>query len=260
MSGIDNPKEICSYEKCLVCRHKECWTGQIAREHGEEAYINFLKELDECYLQESLEREGTELEDEPIKRLAGFVVEEKCYIIYGTYVIEKGTCCNLDGSRGFYGYPEFYDLIAKHVEDGIETDFEPEGVSCNGHKYDVADMIQDFLAKQIQHSTLYTAVYLEEGLQNLVDSYHKDIVITVNDLDIPKRILSNDMYNLFELELVTSEYIYYVCENICLMLSTDSHRVVSDNYFAEVGFHQSVQNIVAGRNEEILLWGKLPED
>ncbi len=189
-----------------------------------------------------------------------FVVEEKHYIIYGTYVIEKGTCYNLDGSRGFHWYPEFYDLTAKYVEDGMETNFEPEGVSWNGHEYNVADMIQDFLAKQIQHSTLYTTFYLEEGLQNLVDSYHQDIVITVNDLDIPKRILSNDMYNLFELELVTSEYIYYVCEDIYLMLSTDSHRVVSDNYFAEVGLCQSVQNIVAGRNEEILLWGELPED
>ena len=41
------------------------------------------------------------------------------------------------------------------------------------------------------------------------------------------------------------------------MLSTDSKEIVSDNYFAEVGFWDSIENIKNGK--EIHLWGELPE-
>ena len=40
-----------------------------------------------------------------------------------------------------------------------------------------------------------------------------------------------------------------------LMLSTDNHTVVADDYFAEVGYLNSIENIKAGN--EILLWGNI---
>lgn len=36
---------ICSYEKCLICDLKNCYTGQIAREKGKSAYDEFVEEL-----------------------------------------------------------------------------------------------------------------------------------------------------------------------------------------------------------------------
>ena len=41
------------------------------------------------------------------------------------------------------------------------------------------------------------------------------------------------------------------------MFTTDTHEVVSDNYFAEVGYWDSIQNI--DNNTETLIWGELPE-
>lgn len=37
----------CSFIRCLFCKHKECWTGQVAREYGYRAYCYHLKMLDE---------------------------------------------------------------------------------------------------------------------------------------------------------------------------------------------------------------------
>lgn len=38
----------CNYQKCLTCPQSTCYTGQIAREKGEDMYEQFIQELDEC--------------------------------------------------------------------------------------------------------------------------------------------------------------------------------------------------------------------
>ena len=195
------------------------------------------------------------------KKLVEFEVKEEHYIVYGNYVINHGTFYNFEKKESVnYDYPEFDSLNAKIVKDEKEFDYSPSGTTFAGHKYDVSDMIQDFLAKQIQYSLLYKAVYVEEGLQNLIDSYRSDIALTFNEVPIPKKVLSNDMYDLYELQLVTSEFIYYMDYDRCLMLSVDSHEVVSDNYFALEGFFDSVEKIRTGNPEETLIWGTIPEE
>lgn len=47
---------ICSYKKCLSCHLTECYTGQIARQQGEEAYNQFVKELGRAMVGEGLGR------------------------------------------------------------------------------------------------------------------------------------------------------------------------------------------------------------
>lgn len=37
---------ICSYQKCLTCPIKTCWTGEVARTQGMEGYEAHLKMLD----------------------------------------------------------------------------------------------------------------------------------------------------------------------------------------------------------------------
>ena len=185
------------------------------------------------------------------KKLAEFEVNGKRYAVYGDYAIEYGK----DTEQNAYPYPEFDSLTAKTIEDGTEKDFVPSGATWTGHRYDVSDMIQDFLAKQIIYNGLYKAVYVEEGLQELIDWFHREIALISNNLQIPKRILYNDMYDLYELELVTSEFIYYMYDEHCLMLRTDNHDVVSDNYFASEGFMASVENIGEELSEEKFLWG-----
>lgn len=35
----------CTFKKCQTCQHKECVTGQIARESGEEAYKEYVSAI-----------------------------------------------------------------------------------------------------------------------------------------------------------------------------------------------------------------------
>ena len=41
-----NFEPMCTYEKCLSCELLSCWTGQIAREEGREAYDRFMIDMD----------------------------------------------------------------------------------------------------------------------------------------------------------------------------------------------------------------------
>lgn len=257
----------CCYKDCLQCPIEQCTTGQVARELGEgtyneyiEAYKNFVEAADILeIIQNKLESSG-HLSQKTGKKLVEFEVEEKKYTVYGEYELKQGTFFDEENNRGTYEYPEFCSLSAKVTEDGNELDYNPEGVSWSGRKYTVADMIQDFLSKQMMYSKLYKAVYVEEGLQELIDWYHFDVAGVFNLLQIPKRILSNDCYDLFELQLVTSKYIYYMCNESCLMLNLADHSVLSDNSFACDGYMTSVENIRSGNCDEVLVWGKLPEE
>lgn len=190
------------------------------------------------------------------KLLATFEVEGDTFNIYGSYECDTTT----DNNKNKYTYPEFYDLTAKQIINGKEVDYEPHGQTWTGRNYMVEDMIQDFIAKSMVNSLLYSTIFIESGLQDIVNQFNnaEAIVLTVDNLQIPKAIMSHDLYNIYELALVTNDYIYFMCDDMTLMFTTDTHEIVSDNYFAEVGFFDSVENIKSGK--ENLLWGELPEE
>lgn len=253
-------ESICCFDACFKCELSECLTGKIAREKGIEAYLEFLEELKIASELEEAEADESETVEES-KKLAEFEVKGERYIVYGDYEIQQGSYYDYDNhNKESYDYPEFTSLSAKVVKDGKEIDFTPSGVSWTGHKYDICDMIQDFLAKQIQYSKRYKKVYIDKGLQKMIDWYHSDIAIVYKLLQIPKRVLSVDMYELYKLVLVTSEYIYYMYDDSCLMLDAENHEVVSDNSFASGGYFESVENIKNGKNNETLIWGELPKE
>lgn len=200
--------------------------------------------------------------------LATFVAEEikETFNIYGNYEIESDNTTwdyfNDEDKPKLIGYkyPEFDSLTATILKDGVTERYEPTGTTWAGRKYTEEDMICSFIAALIQGDVSYTKVFLDDGLQKFVDEYLADdaIATTVDDKKIPKRILTCSMFYMYQLMLVTNEFIYYGYEDMLLMLSTDKHGVVSDNYFAEVGLWDSVENIKSGK--EKLLWGKLPEE
>jgi len=38
----------CSYQRCLTCSIKTCWTGEIARSQGKKGYDAHIKMLDDA--------------------------------------------------------------------------------------------------------------------------------------------------------------------------------------------------------------------
>ena len=193
--------------------------------------------------------------DQKLLAIFEVVIEGKKekFSIYGEYEVETGKDC----SNNEYIFPQFYSVSAKRVVDKTEMDYMPPGETWAGRKYTPEDMIQGFMASMIRKCSIYTNIYLDAKLQEIV-AFYDESALTVNGLDIPKRILDESMYCLYELTLVTQEFIYYIYDDSCLMLCTKNHEVVSDNYFASVGYWDSVEDIKTGK--ETLLWGKLPPE
>lgn len=197
--------------------------------------------------------------------LATFIANEigVTFNVYGEYVIENNNVFDMFTEKPTlidFNYPEFDNLTATEVKDGVEKHYKPTGETWSGRKYTEEDMICSFIAALTQGDESYTKVFLEKGLQEIVDTYLSDdaIALTYNGKKIPKRILTNNMFYMYQLMLVTDAFIYYGYEDMILMLNTETHNIVSDNYFAEVGFWDSVGDVKSGK--EMLLFGELPNE
>lgn len=185
-------------------------------------------------------------------KLATFKIDSTTYSVYGNVEMEKGK--TLD--REEYPYPEFYDTKAVIHKEGKEIPFSPSGRTWPGEKYDATKMISNFLLHEMIGSKRYETVYIEPSLKEFLSFYRT--CIEVDEMKFQNRILSHDMHEIYDLSLVTNDYTYYMSCDQVLMLSTKTREIVSDNYFAEVGFWDSVENIENGK--ETLLWGTLPEE
>ena len=179
------------------------------------------------------------------------------FSVYGTYTIETGKTFNFDTHKlETYEFPEFYELEGKQIVFGEELPFTPNGEAWNGRKYNAEDMICEFYRTGLLGSSVYDVIYLDEGLAKIFNTF-KDDFILVKEKPFAKKIFSYDMLDLLELLLVTDEYTYYGSCDQFIMLGTENRMIISDNYFAEVGFSKSVEHIRNGK--ETLLWGELPE-
>lgn len=186
------------------------------------------------------------------------VMEEKKerFAIYGEYELTD----EWDHYNNPYKYPDFYDLSAYHIVRGKEIPYQPKGHTWTGRRYCEEDMIRGFVSNQILPvEPYYTKIFLEEGLQKLVDSYirEENIVMKDGNFFIPKLILGNTMWQ-YELMLITNNYFYYAYYDETLMYDVKEKSLVSDNYFASVGYWDSIENISSGKEE--LVWGEMPED
>lgn len=171
------------------------------------------------------------------------------FSIYGDYEI-------LEIEETFH-IAEFSNLKAYTVYEDKEIPYTPIGVTWVGRHYEVEDMIKGFLENLIMQGDLYTKIYLNEELWRMVLEYHKEVVL-IDDISITKHILNSCYNGTYELLMVTSDNIYYINDDMTLMLTFPERNLVSDNYFAEVGYFESLENIQNGK--EKLLWGELPEE
>jgi hypothetical protein len=198
------------------------------------------------------------------KLLATFIVKDtnEKFDIYGNYQINKRKEFDLFSEESKlieFSYPEFSDVTAKIYKGDLKEDYVPKTESWTGHKYNASDIMEFLISGLIRNDKTYEKIYLEEGLENLINYYKSkdEIVITINDKNIYKKLLSKDLYNLYQLILVTNEFIYYGYEESVIMLDINTRNVISDNYFAELAYYDSSANIKEGK--EILLWGTLIE-
>ena len=162
------------------------------------------------------------------------------FSFFGNFTIETGKHLNTDekGNRIWIHYPycEFSNITVTKIVDGKEIKFEPNGYRWNGTKYCAESMLEYLISALIRKDSTFEVCNLNEELGDVVEWYQ------------------------FELSLVTDKYIYYLRDDLVLMLSAETHEIISDNYFADVGFWESVESIRNNDGEESLLWGTIPEN
>lgn len=168
---------------------------------------------------------------------------------HGTFSIEKDN----DGNR----YPVFEDVTLMHLENDVRKEYTPEGRNWYGHRYSGDDIISSVFSHCCIINDCHRIEYWHPELDALIKEYTSDIVLTVEDLDIPKRIISPSG-TIYRISHVTNEFIYYSSSEQILMLSAQTHHVLSDNCFAENAWYESMENVMNGTEQ--LLYGELPKD
>lgn len=182
------------------------------------------------------------------------------FCVYGTYRWEK---MENDGDTDVdvFPYPAFEHLRVTQVSEGEEIPYEPQGT----RPFDVPKVFKAIatraLATEIMGTTteMFQMLFLDEGLRKFVDHFRSEenYVLCISGLPIYRYIVSGNLRERLELNMVTDAFIYYSQYGMFDVLGTMDHRLVSDNEFADNCYLDSVENIRNGT--EKLLWGKIPE-
>ena len=182
------------------------------------------------------------------------------FCVYGTYRWEKMEN-NSDAYVAAFPYPVFEHLRVTQVSEGKEAPYEPQGTRPSDTPKIFKTIATRALATEIMGTTaeMFQMLFLDEGLRKFVDHFRSEenYVLCISGLPIYKYIVSGNLRECLELNMVTDAFIYYSQYGMFDVLGTTDHRLVSDNEFADICYLDSVENIRNGA--EKLLWGKIPE-
>ena len=174
--------------------------------------------------------------------LIKFILNDVTYLIYGRYKWEqeKNSTCP---------YPAVIHLTACTSTGSERSVYKPKGQTFSGIRYKEKDMFYSVLSAMMSGDPKVKVTYLQEELQVYIDAIVNHCVL-LDGKKYPDVIRYGLGFELYERNLVTDKYAYYLDGDRLLMLNDGA--VVSDNYFAEDGFNQSIKHIADG--SEKLLW------
>ena len=182
------------------------------------------------------------------------------FCVYGTYRWEKMEH-NGDAYVAAFLYPVFEHLRVTQVSGGKEAPYEPQGTRPSDAPKIFKAIATRALATEIMGTVaeMFQMLFLDEGLRKFVDHFRSEenYVLSISGLPIYKYIVSGNLRECLELNMVTDAFIYYSQYGMFDALGTTDHRLVSDNELADNCYLDSVENIRSGT--EKLLWGKIPE-
>ena len=133
------------------------------------------------------------------------------------------------------------------VCEGVAKPFQIRATTWQGAELTAYDAIGDVLSQYTRGDMSMEALYLHPVLKTYLDQVKKDC-IHVGEISIPKKISYGSFLELYELFYATDQYLFYTASgNSYVMLVTDTRGEIASEYFAEVGFMDSVENVAAGR-------------
>lgn len=182
------------------------------------------------------------------------------FCVYGTYRWEKMEH-NSDTYVAAFPYPVFEHLRVTQVSEEKEVLYEPQGTRSSDVPKIFKAIATRALATEIMGTVaeMFQMLFLDEGLRKFVDHFRSEenYVLSISGLPIYRYIVSGNLRECLELNMVTDAFIYYSQYGMFDVLGSSDHRLVSDNELADNCYLDSVENIRSGT--EKLLWGKIPE-
>ena len=176
----------------------------------------------------------------------------KCYLEERYFEFEGNIEFEDNGNRDC-PYISFCELEIYEIKGELRERFEPKGYTWSGTEIDCYYAINDVLGRYSRNETGgFVMLFLCDPLKEHYDKYRKDIAITIGSLQVPQKILFGNGPYIYDLALVTDKHIYYEYADHILMLDSKDGTITSDNYFAEVGCWNSIEEIQKG-NEKLLL-------
>lgn len=136
--------------------------------------------------------------------------------------------------------------------EGEKVPFKVSGTTWAGVDIDEGYAMADVLSRYTRAELDTTFLYVEPKLKEALKPYEVDMGLSAVHRISPK-VLYGSFAEEYNVMLVTDMYVYYVCGgDEFLMVETATGEVVADNYFAEVGYCESEENVISG--EEFLLF------
>ena len=182
------------------------------------------------------------------------------FCVYGAYRWEKMEH-NGDAYVAAFPYPVFERLRVTQVSEEKEVLYEPQGTRPSDVPKIFKAIATRALATEIMGTVaeMFQMLFLDEGLRKFVDHFRSEenYVLSISGLPIYRYIVSGNLRECLELNMVTDAFIYYSQYGMFDVLGSSDHRLVSDNELADNCYLDSVENIRSGT--EKLLWGKIPE-
>ena len=153
---------------------------------------------------------------------------------------------------------EFKDVKILEFINGSYEAFEVINKSWTGRQLDEDDAFADVLSRYSRNMSGFEALYVHDVLREVLEKLETGDIVLENGRKVPKEVIngffigSSGSFDVLGLLLVTDKYTYYaVDENDAIMLDTATGELVSDNYFASVGFFDSLEAIKTGEEKLI---------
>lgn len=200
--------------------------------------------------------------------------DNRIYKVNGTFdILEKSFIPTFKKTNnGVSKYPEFYDVKIQYKESENDEYHELTSETLKYKNYwdwkviylggvmtTPNEILQHVIAGIIQGNKNIEVISMNEDIKQMIDEYRNDAIKINHDgkegkiEKIPNVVLHDDMYLVYELLLVTDKSIYYVCDDLTIVLDINDHTLVTDSSFGCDSLFDTLEKIIDGKAKVLYL-------
>ncbi len=151
---------------------------------------------------------------------------------------------------------DFRDISAVEIVNGKAIEYKPTSHTFAGTPLTVYDIAEDVIRRVIFRDKTCQLEECCKDLQQLFEEYMTDSIEIGNDAYAKYVLVDDDLYFLC---LVTEKYVFYSNYESMILLDASNGSLISDNYFAEVGFEDTLEEIKSGKQNALWMSNNVKE-